>query len=177
MNNSTVFDSLKALLNFPLIDRARRNHGLEHATVTLLTQKYPKIKLAGRSIAEGFYLYGRVSTDDVRAAVTEALRRLNAGDAGLAVHPNCGTNVVTKGIAAGFVSYLTFLGANTRRARLARLPQAAVLAAIAATLAQPLGLRVQEHITTSADMRDLRIVDIRRQVGWGQVTHFITTAG
>jgi hypothetical protein len=91
MNHSTVFDSLKVLLNFPSVDHARRNHGLEHATVTLLTQKYPKVKLAGRSIVQGFYLYGQVSTDEVRVVATEALRRLKDGDAGLALHPNCGT--------------------------------------------------------------------------------------
>ena len=85
--------------------------------------------------------------------------------------------MVTKGIVAGLVSYLTMLGTDNRRARWARLPMTAVLAAIAATLSQPLGLHIQEHVTTPADMRDLRIVDIRRQSRWGQVTHFITTSG
>lgn len=177
MNHSTVLDPLKTLLNFPPIERARRNHGLEHATVTLLTQKHPKVKLAGRSTAQGFYLYGRVSTDEVRSTATEALERLKAGDVGLAIHPNCGTNAVTKGLMAGLAAYLTLVGASTRRARMSRLPAAAVLSAIAATLAQPLGLQMQEHITTSADMRDMGIVDIRRHESWGKVVHFVTTAG
>lgn len=177
MRNSTVFEPLKSLLNIPTVDRTRRNHGLEHATVTLLSQKFPGLKLAGRSTPHGFYLYGRVRTEDVTQTVNEALTRMKAGEIELAIHPNCGTNLVAKGIMAGLAAYFGFLGANSFRSRWSRLPKAALLAATAATLAQPLGLKIQEHITTSAEIRDMRITGIKRSERGGFVTHFVSTAG
>ena len=47
-----------------VIDRIRQNHGLEHATVTILLQKLGmSVRLAGRSTASGFYLYCNLPTD------------------------------------------------------------------------------------------------------------------
>ena len=48
--------------------------------------------MAGHSTAAGFRLLGEVPTDALQAAVEEALRRMQGGEAKLAVHPNCGTN-------------------------------------------------------------------------------------
>ena len=159
-----------------MIDRTRRNHGLEHATVTILSQQRPGLRLAGRSTPFGFYIYGRVETEALRAAVDEGLRRLKDGELHLAVHPNCGTNLIAKGLAAGLTSYFSFLGANTLGSRLKRLPRVAVLSGVALMLAQPIGLALQKHLTTSAEIRDMRIVSLKRSERGGLVTHFVTTA-
>src|SRR5205085_39576 len=145
-----------------LIDRTRRNHGLEHATVTVLTKRHPGLRLAGRSTPYGFYIYGNLETEALRSGVDEALQRLKAGELDLAVHPNCGTNLIAKGLAAGLTSYFSFLGANSVRSRLMRLPRVAVLSGLAMMLAQPMGLALQKHLTTSAEVRDMRIVSLKR---------------
>ena len=90
--------SLAPLLAVPVIDRTRRNHGLEHATMTLLAQTHRGVALVGRSTPAGFYLYGNVSTEAVNDAAHEALRRMKTGEHHLAVHPTCGTNFVVAGI-------------------------------------------------------------------------------
>ena len=87
---------------------------------------------------------------------------MKAGEVGLAVHPNCGTNFVTAGIAAGLAAYVGFLGANSGGARRERLPLVAMLATGALILAQPFGLELQRHITTSGEMRGLEITRIER---------------
>lgn len=176
MNKTAAFGAAREWVGTRIVDRTRRNHGLEHATVTILSQRRPGLKLAGRSTPFGFYIYGRAETEELRAAVEEALRRLKAGELHLAVHPNCGTNLIAKGIAAGLTSYFSFLGANTFRSRLARLPRVAVLSGAALMLAQPLGLALQKHLTTSAEIRDMRIVSVKRSDRGGLVTHFVTTA-
>ena len=51
------------LLGIPAVDRTRRNHGLEHATITILSQRIRGVSLVGRSTPNGFHLYGNVSTD------------------------------------------------------------------------------------------------------------------
>src|SRR5581483_6864729 len=91
-----VIESLAELsqpfLNLPYVRRTRRNHGLEHATVHVLNKP-----VSGRSDAGGFWLMGDVSTSEVEAAAREALRRMQNGEHQLAVHPNCGTGLVTTG--------------------------------------------------------------------------------
>lgn len=51
------------VLNFPYIRRTRRNHGLEHATITVLTPR--GYRLSGRSDDHGFVLLGEVPVEAV----------------------------------------------------------------------------------------------------------------
>ncbi len=165
------------LTDVPAVHRTRRNHGLEHATITILSQRQPGVGLVGRSTPNGFHLYGNVSTEALENAVREALQRMNAGEAHLAVHPNCGTNFVTAGVFAGLAAYLGFLGANSGAARRDRLPLVAVLATVALILAQPFGLELQRHVTTSGEMRGLEVVRIDRRDRGRVTAHFVTTSG
>ncbi len=166
-----------ALLAIPAVDRTRRNHGLEHATITILSQRQRGLRLVGRSSPFGFHLYGDVTTEALESAVQEALRRMQGGEVSLAVHPNCGTNFVTAGIAAGVAAHIGFLGANSAGARRDRLPLVILLATAALMFAQPIGLEVQRRITTSGDMRGLRISSIARRQNGRLTAHFVATAG
>lgn len=177
MTPQPMLQRFNTLLELPLIARTRRNHGLEHATITLLSQRLRGISLVGRSTPNGFHLYGNVSTAALREAAHDALRRMKAGEAGLAVHPNCGTNFVTAGLFAGVAAYLGFLGANSAMARRDRLPLVALLATGALILAQPFGLEIQRQITTSGDVPDLQITRIDRRERGRVVAHFVATAG
>jgi hypothetical protein len=116
--------------------------------------------LAGHSDAGGFWVLGDVSIEDVQSAVEEALSRLRAGEHKLAIHPNCGTNFATAGVLAGLSAGMAILGGRSKRDRIERLPLAALMATLALIIAQPLGTRIQEHITTSGDPGDLRVVEI-----------------
>jgi hypothetical protein len=169
--------ALAPLLSLPPIDRTRRNHGLEHATITLLSQKVRGLSLVGRSTPGGFYLYGDVTTEAITEAVTEALHRMKNGEHALAVHPNCGTNFVTAGVAAALAAFIGFFGANNWRTRLERLPLVAVFTTLALIFAQPLGLTIQRDFTTSGVMRELEIVGIERRVQGRLITHVVTTRG
>jgi uncharacterized protein YqhQ len=155
---------LNRFLKRPLISRIRRNHGLEHATIHVLSSRFPSTPIAGRSDSNGFYILGKLNITDVEDATLEALRRLEAGEQHLAVHPNCGTNFLTAGILAGGASYVSLLGGRNShwRDRLERLPLAIMATVLALILAQPLGTAVQRHITTQADPTGLEIVEIRR---------------
>src|SRR5215831_10052320 len=73
--------------------RIRQNHALEHATVTLLTRDRPELAVSARSNARGFTIYADLDPSLVRRACQEALWRLKSGEAELAIHPNCGTNL------------------------------------------------------------------------------------
>jgi hypothetical protein len=150
-----------SILDFPPISRVRRNHGLEHATLHILAQHHPRTSMAGHSDLGGFWILGDVSTEDVQSAVDEALARMKAGEEDLAVHPNCGTNFVTAGTMAGFAAWFALFGAGRRlRDRLERIPLATTLATVALIVAQPVGLALQAHVTTSGKPGNLTVVEV-----------------
>ena len=68
------------LQDIPFIARVRRNHGLEHATIHILAQQNPRLNVVGRTTPGGFYLYGNLTTKQVRAAVEQAISRLQKED-------------------------------------------------------------------------------------------------
>ena len=159
------------ILDYPLILSTRRNHALEHATIHVLSAQKPGRPLAGRSTPFGFYLYGDVGDEELQAAVSGALTRLVNGEKQLAIHPGCGTNYLTSGAAAS-LGALTVLSIGDRKARWSRLPDVLIAATLALIVAQPIGPKLQEHITTCADMGDLEIVAIRRI---GPRAHYVET--
>ena len=168
----------KHILDFPLISRVRRNHGLEHATLHVLTERHPGLPMAGHSDFGGFWILGDLDIEDLASAVQEALARLNSGESQLAVHPTCGTNFATAGILAGSAAVLAMTGVGPRmRDKAERLPLALTLATAALMLAQPLGLLLQEQVTTSGQPGALRVVKIIRQPGNRIKAHRVVTLG
>jgi len=152
----------ESIFSVPAVSSTRRNHGLEHATLHILSQRHSGLSLAGHSSSTGFWLLGDVPTEEVRSAVNEALERMRAGEHNLAVHANCGTNFVTAGTVAGLAGAAAMFGVGGRtKDKIERLPLAASLATIGLILAQPLGLLVQERITTSGHPGNLQVVDIK----------------
>lgn len=150
----------RPLLQTPYILRTRRNHGLEHATIHLLSGK--NYRLSGRSDDAGFVVLGAVPTDALERAAADALRRMRNGERALAVHPNCGTNLVTTAALASLIG-LAGLGGSSRREGFNRLP-VVMAAMMAAILYGPLlGMALQKHFTTDGDPGDLEIVSVTRR--------------
>ncbi len=176
---SAYLDGITTFFETSPISRVQRNHGLEHATLHVLADRFPGKPIGGHSDFGGFWIIGDIDTEDLAAAVHDALERLRNGERNLAVHPNCGTNFVTSGVLAGSAALLGMLGAGKRnRDKLERLPLAISLATMALVVAQPLGLRVQAELTTSGDPGNLRVTQImlRGQRG-GVSAHRISTQG
>jgi hypothetical protein len=135
----------------------RRNHALEHATVSLLLGRLgPNMRVAGRASANGFFLYADAPQSLLTECVNEALARLQRGEEFWAVTPHCGTNIATAGILAGLGSALA-LG-NGKRSD--RLGGAMVASMAAVVISQPVGRWIQKHITTSPDLKDTEVVAI-----------------
>lgn len=167
---------LKDLLDQPVVARIRRNHGLEHATIHMLSRRPGAGRIAGHSDANGFWLFGNLDEEQISRAVEEALSRLRAGERHLAIHPNCGTNLVTSGILAGMAGAIAMSGAGrSARGSLARLPFAAFFATLALILSRPLGTRIQQQITTTGDPADLEILSIERRPRGNIMAHRVST--
>jgi hypothetical protein len=161
-----------------IFSRVQRNHGLEHATLHMLAKTHPHLALAGISNPQGFWILGNVETEDLRAAVDEALTRLRNGERGLAVHPNCGTNFATTGLLAGVATWLVMAPPRRKREGLFdRLPSVISLATLAVIAGQPLGMLLQERVTTSGVPGGLEVVEIQPTYRGQMRAHHVLTRG
>jgi hypothetical protein len=141
------------LLDF--LNNVRRNHALEHATVSLLIARLgPDLRLLGRASGDGFFIYGDIPTETLASCAQEGLQRLKRGEAFWAITPLCGTNLATAGILASLAT-MAVVGADK-----GHKGNAMLAGIVAVTLAQPLGRLIQRHVTTSPDLGDTEIVAV-----------------
>ena len=139
----------------------RRNHALEHATIVVMMQREPGRRFNGYSDDDGFFVQGVRSTDDVDGAAREALKRLRAGEKGLAIHRNCGTTIVAANMLAA-VFFLVALGVGLYLGWPLYL---LILGGVALSLLLrvPLSLLLQRFVTTDSNLSNA-------EVGWVEPT-------
>lgn len=182
-------EQIGAALGLDELLRLRQVHALEHATIWVLTGRAPAYsptasnycsatsddgRFSGISTAQGFYLTGDVSARTLLRATRAALKRLDAGEWSLAIHPRCGTNV---SVAAAVLVGLSL----TASVLLPRRPLEQCLgigaAAIAtAALAPALGAIAQQHLTTAlpANLIVERVYPVQRDADADQPNrHFV----
>ena len=157
-----------SLLDIPLVSRVRRNHAVEHATMHVLARRQPYLNVVGRTALDGFYVYGNVDTTALANSAAEGLARLQAGEAELAVHPRCGTNLAVAGFLAGLAAFMVMVVGRSK-SRLSKFPSFILAATLAVIVSQPLGLLIQERVTTLPDVSGLRISGVTQQ-GLGRFT-------
>jgi hypothetical protein len=139
--------------------RIRQNHALEHATITVLSRMIPNLNISARSSSDGFIMFGDVDLGLLRRALDEALARLQAGEAELAIHPNCGTNLA---VGVSLITVGTLLGMASSQTR-TRLATAAASTVAGWAAARPLGEYVQRHFTTLPDLKGVHVTSIERK--------------
>jgi hypothetical protein len=147
---------------FHVITRIRRNHALEHATIHILSAQNPKSTIVGRSDHHGFFLYTDLPKSIIEEGAQLALARLRAGEHRLAIHPNCGTNLLTAGTLSGLGAFFAIQGLDEKKPqdKLSRLPLVIMSAIAGLVVAQPIGSRIQKYLTTKAEPGPLEIVSV-----------------
>jgi hypothetical protein len=159
-----------------IISRVRRNHGLEHATLNLLSAAHPRQSFAGHSDGGGFWIIGEVDIDELVQMTSLALKKLSSGQTQLAIHQNCGTNLLVSGFAAGLAGAAGMIGAGSRpRDKLERIPLVTTLSVIALILAKPLGPVLQEKITVGGKPGSLHVKSIEKHTLNGIPAHRVNT--
>ena len=133
-----------------LVQRTRQHHAIEHATIHILSARVPGQRFSGLSDPLGFTIFGDVDELTLRQAVGDAMLRLQAGEASLAIHPNCGTNLATTSVLA---TTAAMVGMTGRRSWLDKFMLTMLLMFPALVIARPLGTRLQ-HYTTTANVND-----------------------
>jgi hypothetical protein len=149
----------------------KQNHALEHATIVLLSRKFPEVRLSGISFAAGFFVFGDVPTEAVLPTAQEALNLLRTTQPDLAIHERCGTNLAVAGMLTGLSAM-----AIARLRRPYSTANNVILASTAALiLARPLGLTVQRYVTTQTPNASMRIEKVSALNVLGSPAHFVST--
>src|SRR5690242_3097015 len=122
----------------------KQNHALEHATIVLLSKKFPDVRLSGISFAAGFFVFGDVPTEAILPTAQEALNLLRTTQPELAIHERCGTNLAVSGLLAG----LSAMTVAKMRRPYSTFNNVVLATTAALILSRPLGLKIQRYITT-----------------------------
>ncbi|MXY46627.1 MAG: hypothetical protein F4Y44_06485 [Chloroflexi bacterium] len=142
------------------LTQVRRNHALEHATVSLMIEEGVRGPLGGYSLPWGFFIVGNLSTEQLERIVDTARRSLNAGNSEMAISPHCGTNIALATLFSGILSRLALGKSN--RLSWKRLPLVLGAVVVGALLSRPIGNAVQRHFTTLPDIGALEVVSVRK---------------
>ncbi len=149
----------------------RENHALEHATIVLLSRRFPDVRFSGISFASGFFVFGDVPTVAIRPAAEQALARLRGGEPEMAIHERCGTNLAVTGLLTAFTAMMV-----ARQRKPYNSFNNIMLATTASIVAaRPLGLLVQRFVTTRTPASNFRIGTIKRTTLMGAPAHFVST--
>ncbi|MGB8345035.1 MAG: DUF6391 domain-containing protein [Ktedonobacteraceae bacterium] len=149
----------------------KQNHALEHATIVLLSKKFPDVRLAGISFAAGFFVFGDVPAEAIEPAAQEALHLLRTTHPELAIHERCGTNLAVTGMLTG----LAAMTVARMRKPYGTLNNVILASTAALIIARPLGLLVQRYITTQTPNDSMVIENVMPLSFLGTPAHFVNT--
>src|SRR5579884_40537 len=149
----------------------KQNHALEHATIVLLSRKFPEVRMSGISFAAGFFVFGDIPTEAILPAAQEALQLLRTTQPELAVHERCGTNLAVSGMLTG----LSAMAVAKLRRPYSTANNVILASTAALVLARPLGLTVQRYITTQTPNESMRILKVSPMQVFGSPAHFVST--
>jgi hypothetical protein len=141
----------------------------------VLAEKYKGIRMMGHSNPGGFILLADLPTELVTDAVLEARRRLQAGDAQLAIHPGCGTNYAASSLLAGSASFAILMALSRGKTpKWWHILIAALVAVPVYILSKPVGPRLQQF-TTDAQIDELDVNLVTSQKTRNGFFHQIST--
>ncbi len=158
-----------------ILSHIRKNHALEHATIHILTKSMPNVSFAGYSFTQGFWIYGNAELQGIQKAVEIAHARLKNGEAKLAIHPNCGTNIAVTALCSAAASMLTVMSESDDDSKLTRFSGYMTAGMLGALAARPLGPKVQQYLTTDPNVSDISIVSITCNTVHGTPVFFVKT--
>ena len=139
------------------IRRIRRNHALEHATVSRLLERGTSPPVGGYSLPGGFIIWSKASPGVVADAAEEAFQLLEDGHTDLAVSAYCGTNFVVAAILGGAAAFLAGRG----RGLWPLIRGTATGLLVANILSKPVGTFLQRRLTVEPELGGTEIRSFR----------------
>lgn len=170
---------MNLLNHLPIIGPLRRNHALEHASLHVLSLRHPQVAAVGHSGPRGFSLICKLSSEEATKVVLEAWHRLNRGEVQLAVHPNCGTNLVVSILLASgaFSTVLALLKGRNKSSQPWHYLVSGAVAVPVFIFSKPLGILTQKQLTTSPELGHTAVLYVNStQFGDSYLHRFSTSS-
>jgi hypothetical protein len=168
---SSINPVVQVAQQFLLGGAVKQNHALEHATIVLLSKKYPDVRLSGISFAAGFFVFGDLPTEAILPTAQQALNLLRTTSPELAIHERCGTNLAVAGMLTG----LSAMAVARLRRPYSTVNNVILASTAALVLARPLGLQVQRFVTTQTPNPSMCIIKVTPRTIFGAPAHFVGT--
>ena len=155
------------------INKIRRNHAVEHATVAVMVEDGLHGLVAGYATSNGFWLFSKAGNQEVMNASKNALARLCHGENNLAVSKNCGTNIALTVIMTDLAFQLY---RRVTKSKSSDLGPRILIAAASIAISNPLGLKIQQYFTTLSDVSQVRIIKVNSYKFGKMYLHKVNTA-
>ena len=150
----------------------RRNHAIEHATVSILTEQKGKSAVLGFAIPSGFIIYSKSNKDEIVSAANHGLKLMKSGISDISISQFCGTNLVVAALLTGVSTVLLGKILGKKSKNILNITNGFLLSAL---LSKPIGRIVQKYVTTDPNVKNIQIENSRSlKVGTFYI-HFIST--
>tara|TARA_B100000686_G_scaffold1981_1_gene2204 strand:- start:207 stop:734 length:528 start_codon:yes stop_codon:yes gene_type:complete len=151
----------------------RRNHAIEHATVSILTEQISKSAVIGFAVPSGFIIYSKSSKDEILSAANNGLNLMKTGDSEISISQFCGTNLVVAALLTGVSTVLLSKILGKKSKNILNITNGFLLSAL---LSKPIGRIVQKYVTTDPNVKHIQIKNSRSLRVGTSYLHFISTA-
>ena len=148
------------ILDLPLILETRRNHAVEHATLHILADKYKNQNMAGHSNPGGVFPLRKLRQTGYSICRNRSDESSPCGRKRAGCPPGLRDKPGDHRVSAGAVCLAPFRGVRSTPWRIVLIPLALSFAVLGFFLSRPVGTWLQAHVTTEADLGNMRVVDI-----------------
>ena len=150
----------------------RRNHAIEHATVSILTEQISKSAVVGFAVPSGFIIYSKSGKDEILSAANNGLNLMKSGDSEISISQFCGTNLVVAALLTGVSTIILGKICGKKSKNILNIANGFVLSAL---LSKPIGRIVQKYVTTDSSVQNIQIKNGRSLKIGSFYIHFIST--
>ena len=142
---------------YKLTLNVRRNHAIEHATVSILTEQKIKSAVIGFAIPSGFIIYSKSNKDEILSAANHGLKLMKSGISEISISQFCGTNLVVAALLTGVSTLLLGKILGKKSKNILNITNGFLLSAL---LSKPIGRIVQKYVTTDSNVKNIQIKNI-----------------
>ena len=168
MFENKLFDEI-----YKLTLNVRRNHSIEHATVSILSEIKVKSAVLGFAIPSGFIIYSKSNKDEILSAANHGLKLMKSGVSEISISQFCGTNLVVAALLTGVSTVLLGKILGKKSKNILNITNGFLLSAL---LSKPIGRIVQKYVTTDPNVKHIQIKNSRSLRVGTFYLHFISTA-
>jgi hypothetical protein len=139
---------------YKLTLNVRRNHAIEHATVSILNEQKIKPTVLGLAIPSGFIICSKSNKDEIISAANYGLKLMKSGVTEVSISQFCGTNLVVMALLTGVSTVLLGRIPGTKPKNVLNITTGFLLSAL---ISKPIGQIVQKYVTTDSNVKNIQI--------------------